>query len=331
MRTIIFLALIASLTLQAQHSDNNRDFKGNSYSNWQSSTNVINGGFHIQQNLGQLQLKPNELAIKANVLVNVKATDFLLVFNLIQSGETAALTNEMIDKRLSGFKEDLKNLGINEDQMFTDMIYMIPIFEKDLSKKLFGKNRIEIPKSFEIQKNIHIKFNDLKMVDKMVALAGQNEIYDIAKLDYFMNDHIAAIDTVQSLAVKQIQRRIDLYKNLNLDLSKLQPRIKDDLKTIYPTSQYTGYDSYVSTSHYHKESNSLDVRRPKAISYDQVPYQEYEVIIDPVLLEPVIQISYTMLAIYNIPEEKDPEIKAPKDRLFYLTPDGELKPMQLNL
>jgi len=43
---------------------------------------------------------------------------------------------------------------------------------------LFSKTYTEVPKGFEMQKNLHIKFNDENLLDDIMTFAANNEIYD---------------------------------------------------------------------------------------------------------------------------------------------------------
>ncbi|MCI5057662.1 MAG: hypothetical protein MRY83_16225, partial [Flavobacteriales bacterium] len=172
--SILSLLLILSFSIFAQRSSNNIEFNGNSYSNWKSSAQILSGlQSHNDYNV---RLSENQIGIQSKVLVNIKATDFLIVFNLIQSGETAAQTDELINVRINNFLNALESLEIPKENIYVDMISMIPIFESDLAKKLFSNTKNEVPTAFEMQKNIHIKFKDIRLVDKMVSLAAQSEI-----------------------------------------------------------------------------------------------------------------------------------------------------------
>ncbi len=79
--------------------------------------------------------------------------------------------------------------GHPDGDIYVDMVNFFPKYEYDVSKKLFSKKTYtEIPKGFELQKNIHIRYTAPALLDRIVTAAARQEIYDIVKVDYFVKD-----------------------------------------------------------------------------------------------------------------------------------------------
>jgi len=134
-------------------------------------------------------LNNNEVEISINALSNQKAESYTAIFSMLQVGKTADETNTLLNTRLDGFLADLKNLGIPAADIYVDMVNFLPKYEYDVSKKLFSKKTYtEIPKGFELQKNIHIRYTTPALLDRIVTAAARQEIYDIVKVDYFVSD-----------------------------------------------------------------------------------------------------------------------------------------------
>jgi uncharacterized protein YggE len=270
----------------------------------------------------------NEIVLNVKALMNAKATGFLAVFNLTQVGQTAAKTNELMNTRINNFLAAVKQLGISEKDIYIDMIYLVPTFEYDAQKKLFSKTTYnEIPTGFEMQKNIHIRFNDINKVADLVTLAANNEIYDLVKVDYFVESTQKMYDSLRNECVKNILTREAALKKLNLNLSDKYEIISEHNYTIYPETQYPDYDAFVSQSvdAATNESGVTSIRKPKTVAYDQYPYNSFDIIINPDILEPVIQFVYNLKVKFTLIK---PEA-GPKNNYIVITPSGEMKTLDI--
>jgi uncharacterized protein YggE len=269
----------------------------------------------------------DEIVLNVKALMNAKATGFLAVFNLTQVGQTAAKTNELMNTRINNFLSAVKQLGISEKDIYIDMIYLVPTFEYDAQKKLFSKTTYnEIPTGFEMQKNIHIRFNDINKVADLVTLAANNEIYDLVKVDYFVESTQKMYDSLRNECVKNILTREAALKKLNLNLSDKYEIVSEHNYTIYPETQYPDYDAFVSQSvdAATNESGVTSIRKPKTVAYDQYPYNSFDIIINPDILEPVIQFVYSLKVKFTLIK---PE--GPKNNYIVITPSGEMKTLDI--
>lgn len=268
-------------------------------------------------------IKDNEIVFQVNALFNAKADHFLAVFNVTQVGESASGTDSLLNGRIEKFKKGLTKLGIDEKTIYVDMIYMIPTYEYEVNKKLFSKTYNEVPTGFEMQKNVHISFSDIDLIDNMVTLAAKSEIYDLVKLDFFVDDTEQIYDSLRSEAVKNMSHKIVDFKKLNSDLSETYHVIREGSRAIYPESQYSDYQAFVSQSLEAAKGKSevTTLRKPKSVAYDQIPYGEFDIVIHPNILEPVVQYIYTLQVKYTLPVAN----KEDKKEYMLLTPNGDLK------
>jgi len=60
--------------------------------------------------------------VEANVLMNVKADEYVAVFGVMQDGPTVAECNQKMDATLKQFTGELKSLGIGDSDLFVDFI-----------------------------------------------------------------------------------------------------------------------------------------------------------------------------------------------------------------
>ena len=76
-----------------------------------------------------------------------------------------AEANDLVDALLARVGKE----GVKDDDVFTDMLSFVPVYEIETTRKLFSKTYQEVPAGFEIQKNIHIRFRDARVLDKLVS------------------------------------------------------------------------------------------------------------------------------------------------------------------
>ena len=99
------------------------------------------------------------------------------------------------------------------------MVNFLPKYEYDVSKKLFSrKTYTEIPKGFELQKNIHIRYTDPTLLERIVTAAARQEIYDIVKVDYFVKDSETIYAQLRETTFKYLKNIENQYKTLGIQL-----------------------------------------------------------------------------------------------------------------
>jgi len=174
---------------------------------------------------------------------------------------------------------------------------------------------------FEMQKNIHVSFTDINIVDELVTLAAKNEIYDLVKLDYFTDNPQAMYDTLREQSVDYLNKKLASFKKLNSILADEYHIVRESSNAIYPGTQYSDYDAFVTQSiEAVKNKTVTKIRKPKTVAYDQIPYNRFDIIINPDILQPVVQYIYTLQVKYTLQE---PEKK--KGKYMLITPNGDLK------
>jgi ketosteroid isomerase-like protein len=119
------------------------------------------------------------------------ADSYLAIFTFTQLGQSAEEADSH-DERLRKSSARVAKSGVKEKDVFTDMLSFVPVYEIETTRKFFSKTYQEVPAGFEIQKNIHIKFTDARMLDKLVTAAAKEEIYDLVKVDFFVRSKAPA-------------------------------------------------------------------------------------------------------------------------------------------
>ncbi|HQW86023.1 MAG TPA: SIMPL domain-containing protein [Flavobacteriales bacterium] len=246
----------------------------------------------------------NMLVLEVNAMMNATADSYLAIFHVTQLGQTAEEADSLMNARVNGVIRRVKQVGVKESDVFTDMLSFVPVYELEATRKLFSTTYQEVPAGFEIQKNIHIRFADARVLDKLVTAAAKEEIYDLVKVDFFVEKQSACYDTLRMFATKLLQQKLD-----NLD--KLGLRIKESHRTgaekngaYFPLDRYTTYQTRTQSSLNSRRKGQVvnDIRRPQTLFYNKVPYGNFDIVLHAEITEPPVQYTYNLTLTCQLPE-----------------------------
>lgn len=322
---LLVLSLIGSPRLQAQQP--NSMLKRQASDNYQSNRNdqllreEADRKVAAPAAAGYLQAKPHQAAeahraggtgsksyylndttmmVSAQVLLNVPADAYTAVFALVQVGQDLPTADNLMAARIENFKRELAKLGIPAENVFVDMIAIEPKFETTVEKRLFSKNAVETPAGFELAKNVHVMFSTEDLLGKIVSAAVAAEIYDLVKVDYFVNDLEGHYSKMRKDCVKLIMDKKAAYSQLGVDFDTTYTVVvEDDFASYYPIDRYMDYLAYSRTS--------LDALRGKTVAsaernrtqfYHKLSYNGYDKVGNASVLIPPIQLTYSMQAKY---------------------------------
>lgn len=269
----------------------------------------------------------NQMIVNIKGLYNVKAESYLAIFSVTQVGKSEEEANEIIDSRISNSLKEIKIFkGI---QTYIDMISFVPKYDYDVTRKLFSKRTYnEVPAGFEIKKNIHIKFTDPQQLDDFIKILSKNEIYDLVKVDY----NISNLETVKmELAAKanlKIQEKIKSYETiLGGNFANDDKSIVADYKVMLPVEMYKSYQAYnTATTFFQRSSNINTSEKNTTQFYQSVPIKEFDFVVNPVILEPVIQVMYEIKVLITKKSKTNPETLK---EYYILTANGDLKKVNI--
>lgn len=267
------------------------------------------------------------IVVNVKGLANVKADTYVAIFSVTQVGKTAEEVNELIDKRISTSLTKIKANKATET--FVDMISFVPVYEFEVEKKVFSKkNYNEVPKGFELKKNIHIKYSDPNQLNEFISSLSKEEIYDLVRVDYFSSSLENIKNELMNKSKLIVQEKIKNYETiLGQTFTTAEKRVADGYKVNFPVEMYKSYEAYNSSSLNLKNSANINqVDKSTTLYYQPVIDKEFDFVINPTILEPVIQVMYEIKLTIN--REKK-EISTTKEYML-ITPNGELKTLNLN-
>lgn len=268
--------------------------------------------------------------IKSKVLLNKKADSYTAIFHLTQVAETAADADKFMNERIEGMKAQLKTLGISADAIETDIICLVPLFEYEEEKKIFSKKYNEVPKGFELKKNIHVRYTKSEMLDKIVTAAAQNEIYDLVKVDYFIKDMEAVYEEMRTVAMENYKKKLKLKTDLGMDLDSAYRIVADASSVSFPLESYSSYTAYSSAS-LDKGKTGKAAKKPVSYYYNPITAKGFDVVINSEILEPVVQFTYDLQVKFLI-ERPVKDVKKPiiVKKFFVIGENGNVSELPTN-
>lgn len=336
--TIFIFLLLASLSLSAQ-------IKGNATI---SRQNVIQakslGNAPIYDtsvtSFRNHTLHPNaQITIDVKALSNVTADSYTAVFNMVQIGETSEEANRLMQERVLKVKTELGAKGILEKDIVVDVISFVPVYETIVEKKLFSTKYNEVPVGFEIQQNLHIKFTKVNQFETLLSACSNNEIYNLVKVDYFIDNVQAIYKALRTEILKVLKEKQQFYADMGFNLTDYKPIIADVEYCHFPKEFYKNYQAFnsISIEAIQKKKGVINAKKQTSYYYDPLDFSHYDIVINPAIVEPVIQMGMEIKLVYTERPKEDKEKniakgkEAIKNKYFIISTDGAITTKELTL
>ncbi len=311
---LYFLFLSSVQLLSAQHLGNSVGVNSRAHTQaYQPSSPIIN--------------------FKVDVLLNAKASTYTAVFNLSQVGATSEEANALIDTRINKVKSGMMAMGLPRESIHIDMISFVPVYEIEVEKKLFSKTYNEVPKGFEIQKNIHVDFIKNETFDALLRLCAENEIYNLVKVDYFVEDMEKIYAELQTKALAVLASKKEFYTSIGIDFEAYEMLFSESRAAVTPHESYSNYQAFnsISVDAVRQKKGLTKVKKSTSVYYNPISYKRFDVVINPVINEPVVQFTLSLNLQYS-PKPKEPTVKEiikTNTQYYMITRDGNFKQLQM--
>lgn len=276
-------------------------------------------------------IQGNMLVLEVNAMMNMKADSYLAIFHVTQLGQSAEEADSLMNERIDGVLRRVMEHGIKENDVFTDMLSFIPVYELETTRKLFSKTYQEVPAGFEIQKNIHIKFTDARTLDKLVTAAAKEEIYDLVKVDFFVAQQSACYDTLRMFATRLLQQKLANLEKLGLKVAESHRLAAEKNGAYFPLDRYTTYQSRTQSSLNSRRKGQLvnDVRKSNTHFYNKVPYGQFDIVLHAEITEPPVQYTYNITIQCQLPEAFPKKDVKEIIKYIWITEKGDVKELKM--
>lgn len=259
--------------------------------------------------LSPLEAPPtaNTMFVEAGVLMNVKADEYVAIFAVNQECATVPECSQQMDATVAAFTAELQRLGIGKDDLFVDFaaqnkIYSYQVAGSVAKEKLVG---------FELKKNVAIHYKDKLLLDKLVIAASRSNIFDLIKVDYIVRDTGSVQNRLMEEAAKVIKQKTARYEKL-LSI-QLQPpaQVYAERHSIYfPTELYDSYTAFeaedISPDYYRDRERYIvqKARKSRTFFFNPLGADGFDVVVNPVVIEPVVQFTLYLKVKYEIEQPK---------------------------
>ncbi|MBK7884627.1 MAG: SIMPL domain-containing protein [Chitinophagaceae bacterium] len=294
-KIVLMLFLFTGVKIAVSQTAGNQVFSNNSrfYADEKSVAR------HNQ--LNKLYVSDSGFIIEAKILKNVKADSYVAVFALNQEAKTVQSCNIQINERTKRFINNLLKIGIKETDIYTDLISQYKVYDFNKINNTYE----EYLKGFELSKNVIVKYASVDQIEQLLTIASQDSIFDLIKVDYIINDISKVYDDLFVIAKEVIQKKKQLY--LNLTEAKLKSGAQiyaENFSSYYPTELYKSYKAFAqnrySNNYWRNEKETKELHKFETFYYDPVSYSGFDKIINPVVIEPMVQVALTLQIKYDM-------------------------------
>jgi uncharacterized protein YggE len=276
-------------------------------------------------------LQGNVLTLEVNAMMNMRADSYLAIFHVTQLGQSAEEADSLMNERIGNFTRRVQEQGVKESDVFADMLSFIPVYELEVARKLFSKTYQEVPAGFEIQKNIHVRFTDARVLDKLVTAAAKEEIYDLVKVDFFVHEQSACYDTLRIFATKLLQQKLANFEKLGLKVADSHRIAAEKNGAFFPLDRYTAYKSRSQSSLNSRRKGQAvnDIRQTNTLFYNKVPYGQFDIVLHAEITEPPVQYTYNLTIQCQLPEAFPKKEVKEIIKYLWITDKGEVKELKM--
>ncbi|HBS88674.1 MAG: hypothetical protein A2W91_18710 [Bacteroidetes bacterium GWF2_38_335] len=236
------------------------------------------------------------IQISVSGMINTNADNYIAILGISQTDETIETCHELINKRINDFIESLSALGISKKDVYIDFISQVPIFELELEKKLFSKSYNEIPAGFELKKNLHIRFTNKAIAEKLLIQAAKNEIYDIIKVEYIVSNLDQVYDSIRNECIKVMNRKVEDYKKMGIVFNADYKTVQESTGAYYPIERYSSYSAFNDKGEQVK-AGGKKIRKSEYqvnIYYNKYPSNSFDFVMNPNMVDPSVQLIYNV-------------------------------------
>lgn len=243
--------------------------------------------------------------VECNVLMNVKADEYVVVFGMMQEGETLAECGDKMDTTVKAFTTDLKPLGIGGDDLFVDFVAQTKIYGFEVQGDILQEKLV----GFELKKNVSIHYKDASLLERITLAAAQSQVYDLIKVDYIVKDVGRVQDRLVEEAASITKKKISRYeKLLGITLQPPAQVYAEKSAIYYPTQMYDSYTAYESEAirggSDHQKYTVQSARKSRTFFFNGLSADGFDAVINPVITEPVVQFTLYLKVKYEVEQIK---------------------------
>lgn len=253
------------------------------------------------------QIDGRNVNMSLTIQYHAKVLEYVVTFGVSEEAKDVITCTEKIDQRIADFISDLKKLGIARDQTFVDAITHNRIYSYEILEQ--PKVAKEEMVGFVVKKNVMVRYKDSELLSKIAATAAKQEIYDMIKVDYSVEDRISVLSQLMPHIDKLVKERQDLLKITGEKTVFKDYEIKGhNISTIHPLSQYKQYTAQstntISVSNYYYQNlPRISARKESTYYYQPTDPSQFDLVLygnenrlmPTVIYEITVQVSFNAI------------------------------------
>lgn len=257
------------------------------------------------------EMPPDEssMFLDASILMNVKADEHVAVFGVAEECVTVPECNQKMDATVGAFTAALRQLGVKNDDVFVDFAAQNKIYAFQVEGTV-AKERLT---GFELKKNVSVHYQDKMLLDKLVIAASRSKIFDLIKVDYVVRDTTKVRARLLEEAAGVINRKAESYMKLfGVKFRGGAQVFAEKYSAYYPTEMYDSYTAAesesVSQSYFDRQRVTVQsARKSRTFFFNPLNADGFDLVFDPVVIEPVVQFTLYLKIKYVIEQPPQPK------------------------
>jgi uncharacterized protein YggE len=232
--------------------------------------------------------------IDVKVLTTVEAKEYTAVFGLAQEAATIPEANRKLEKQINDFRSGLNSLGISAADTYVDFITQNRVYDYTVK----GNTAREKVSGFQIKENFIVRYRDRKLLEKIVALAAQNDIFDLVKVDYVVGD-------LSSIKAQMMNEAVRIIKNKESDFGKVGIKLTpvtvsaEQFDVFQPFEAYNSYKAF-ETGEVDNVYRTVEKRKNSTFYFEPLPEGTFDAVLKSIGTTPEVQCTYYLRLKYFV-------------------------------
>jgi uncharacterized protein YggE len=225
--------------------------------------------------------------VEANILMNVRADEYVAIFALAQEGPTLQEVNAKITTQVNEFLASLGKLGVKANEVFVDFISQNKVYDFVVA----DNTAKETQTGFEVKKNIVVRYKEHRLLEELLAAAAKAGIFDLVKVDYVISDIAGQREKLLTEASKVIRKK-EADHNRLFGVKKRPAEINQEkYNAFFPSEMYSTYAAFETGEVYRGNLPVVTKRKTRTSYYDPLDPAEFDLIIGQTDGEPMVQLT----------------------------------------
>jgi hypothetical protein len=232
--------------------------------------------------------------IDAKILTTVDAREYTAVFGLAQEAVTIPEANRKLEKQINDFRQGLNALGITAADTYVDFITQNRVYDYTVK----GSTAREKVSGFQIKENFIIRYKDRALLEKIVSLAAQSEIFDLVKVDYVVGDLTAVKSQMVNEATRIIKAKEGDFGKLGVKLVPITVSL-EQFDVFQPFEAYNSYKAF-EAGEVDNVYRTVEKRKNSTFYFDPLPEGTFDAVVKSIGTTPEVQCTYYLRLKYLV-------------------------------